>query len=263
MLTGQFLMLAAPPAYDQDAVAWRTAVLAAGGTVTDTRLQRVSALIKSLKAAIIWPSLDRLWIHAAENATQALIDLKARATAATVNNPTFATDRGYTGNGASSYINSNFNPGAGGPWNYVRDDASYGGWVVTGPSTTGGFEWSQEFGAYGMIAVRNDATNRRWQVNSVTDTAGPAHGGAYTGFFQAQRTGASAEQLFRNGASESTKTNASSSLASRNFGILAYIGPSNFSTAQVGATFMGASLTGKEAAFYNAMRAYRTAVGVP
>lgn len=68
----------------------------------------VSNLIRQLKAAGIWTSLDRLWLFAAENATQALTDLKARSVATAVNSPTFTANRGYAGNGTTSYINSNY-----------------------------------------------------------------------------------------------------------------------------------------------------------
>jgi len=80
--------------------------------------------------------------------------------------------------------------------------------------------------------------------------------------FQAQRTGAAALALFRNGASIATDSRASGIVRNQNHGILANLG-ANFSAARLSAAFIGGSLTGKEAGFYNAMRTYMTSQGVP
>ncbi|MEI6204900.1 MAG: hypothetical protein WCP68_23385 [Enhydrobacter sp.] len=82
---------------DPDANAWADAVQGAGGFVTGSQRRRVAALIRSLKAAGVWPLLDRLWLFAAENNVQALIDLKAIATATLVNSPTGLHDSGRCG----------------------------------------------------------------------------------------------------------------------------------------------------------------------
>lgn len=95
---------------DPDALLHKVAVVAAGGTVSDGRLALESTLIGGLKTASVWPLLDRLWLLAAENSQSALIDFVARASATAVNSPTFTTDRGYAGNGTSSYLNSNYTP---------------------------------------------------------------------------------------------------------------------------------------------------------
>jgi hypothetical protein len=77
------------------------------------------------------------------------------------------------------------------------------------------------------------------------------------------RTGASSDAIFRNGSSLFTGTSSAQSVVpNQNHGILSNLG-TNFSDARLSAAFIGASLSGKEAAFYNAMRAYMTSVGVP
>lgn len=83
----------------------------------------VSNLIRQLKVAGVWTLLDRLWLFAAEDAAQALTDLVARSAATAVNSPTFTANRGYAGNGTTSYVNSNFTPSTDGV-QYVRDSAS-------------------------------------------------------------------------------------------------------------------------------------------
>lgn len=85
------------------------------------------------------------------------------------------------------------------------------------------------------------------------------------GLFHSQRTGAATSALFRNGASIITSTAPSTALAAKNFGAGAYVagGPSNFNAGLYAASFIGAGLGGKEAAFYAPIRTYMTAVGVP
>lgn len=249
--------------YDVDARAWVTAVRAAGASVSQSRAEKVSALVIALKAAGIWPSLDRLWLHAAENATQALIDLKARATATAVNAPTFSPNKGYTGDGSTSYLNLGLASNAAGI-NYSRDDAGVGGWMLTAPVNIGGVDWGYDYGGYSMLQARYSATQYRWEINSGTNPSGtPASGGLSTGFFHSQRTGASASTMFRNGVSTITSTAPSVALQAKNFGAGAYVaGPANFSSGQYAASFIGASLSGKELAFYNAMNAFMVAAQV-
>jgi hypothetical protein len=255
--------LAALGASDPDARTWVNAVNAGGGSVSRTREVYVSALIVSLKAAGVWVSLDRLWLHAAENSVQALTDLKARAAATAVNSPTFTTDRGYAGNGTTSYLDLGLNANA--ATYFTRNDASFGGWISLSPTANGGFDFGWDYGGYSMILARYGALSYRFEINAGTNPSGaPANGGLDTGFFHGQRTAAAVSALFRNGVSVISSTAPSTALSARKFGAGAYVGgPANFSTSRYAASFIGASLAGKEAALYTAMRTYMTAVGVP
>ena len=252
--------------YDPDATAWVLAVRTAGASVSVARARQVSTLVNALKAANIWNSLDRLWLHAAENATQALIDLKARATATAVNSPTFTTDRGYKCNGTSSYLDLLFNPATALSPQYVRDDASFGGWVVTASTINGGVDYGNDYSAVGTaLIIKYGGNNTRANIGASTGDLIRADGGAKTGLHHIQRTGRSAGAHFRNGASVGSLTSTSVAPTSKKFGVGAYIGAgaSTFSDGQHGATFIGAGLAGKESAFYTPMRTYMTAVGVP
>jgi hypothetical protein len=249
---------------DAAAREWAIAVTAAGGTVSSAQMRRVSMLIRSLKSAGVWSSLDRLWLFASENTTQALIDLKARATATAVNSPTFTASRGYLGNGSNAYIDSGFNASTAGG-NYVRDDASFGVWVETGHTNTGQ--------AQGYIG--NDETNFSHILQDDTAAVGSVNANSadasFTfstrlGLWHAQRTASNAQALFQNGASVAASSNASVALVNRNVFILA----SNNGgvayrpvAARIASAHIGKSLTaGQNAAIYSAERAYMTAVGV-
>lgn len=67
-------------------------------------------LLAGLAADGILPLLDRLWLFAQPTAALALVDLIAGATATAVNSPTFTANKGYAGNGSTSYINTGYVP---------------------------------------------------------------------------------------------------------------------------------------------------------
>jgi hypothetical protein len=75
-------------------------------------------LITSLKSASIWSQLDRLWIFATEQRTHAKISLvnptginTAWPSSITENGQlTWTKNKGYTGDGASAYLNTNYIP---------------------------------------------------------------------------------------------------------------------------------------------------------
>jgi hypothetical protein len=73
-----------------------------GGALSNSELRLVSNLIRGLKTDGVWSSLDRLWLFAAENSTQALTDLVARSSATATNSPTFTANQGFAGNGTPS-----------------------------------------------------------------------------------------------------------------------------------------------------------------
>ncbi len=251
-------------ATDVDAQLWLNAVVAAGGTVSGARLYVVSNLIASLKAAGIWTKLDRIWLHAAENATQALYDLKARAAATAVNSPTFTIDRGYAGNGTTSYLDSNFNASTAGG-NFTQNDAGMGVWVVTSPGANGGCVIGANNSSYSRIILNSVAGTRETEINSSASLAA-SNVAVHTGFVHASRTGANAQAGYLNAASERTGAQASTALLNQTHKILANVTSGGtlgqWSTAQVGASFIGASLAGLELAFYTALRTYMTALGI-
>lgn len=265
VFSGPFATGGVARAFDADVLAWEAAVVAAGGGVTLSRRIVVDQLVYALKVGGIWTELDRLWLHAAENVQQATIDLVVRSTVTLINSPTFTVDRGYTGNGTTSAVSSGINSNAGG-LKYLRDNASEGAWVVTEAANTGGVDFAWDYGAFSMFIGRFSPSLIRWEINAALNDSGTAaHGGNTTGLFHSQRTGANTSRLLRNGVQMHTSPASSQALQAKPFGTHAYIagGPSNFSSSQIGAHFFGSSLSGKEAAFYNAMRAYMTAVGVP
>jgi hypothetical protein len=91
-----------------ETTAWVAQVVTNGGTVSAGRQTIVNNFIYAEKQAGTWALTDDYWGLWAENAPQALTSLKQRRLATVVAAPTFTADRGYTGNGTTSYVNTGF-----------------------------------------------------------------------------------------------------------------------------------------------------------
>lgn len=97
-------------AFDADTLAWESAVVANGGSVSLARRIIVDQFIFDLKSAGAWALTDDYWCLWGENVAQALTSLKQRRLATAVNAPTFTADRGYAFDGTTQYINTGFIP---------------------------------------------------------------------------------------------------------------------------------------------------------
>jgi len=90
-------------------------------------LQR--ALLQTLIDNGIWDKLDTFALFATNgNSDFALIDWKRLSQYNAVNSPTFSSNGGFTGNGTSSYVDTNFNPTIG-TNNYILNNAGRFFWV--------------------------------------------------------------------------------------------------------------------------------------
>lgn len=226
---------------------------------TNARKALIDALITSLKSAGVWAKLDVLWIPAAHDSQAGRLNWKSPGTftLAEVSSPTFTTDRGYTGNGTSSYLTTGWIPSTNGV-NYVRDNASLFAWSRTSaliaagifgggtvstfrimPRTTGDF--------YAYIA--NDATSR-----------GPANADG-TGFYGWSRTTSTSTQPYKNGVAQGAPSaTASTTIPAGQANLLRT--NSVFSSAEIAVAAAGASMDATEnLALYNALQTYMTAIG--
>jgi hypothetical protein len=234
-----------------------------------TRKGVIDALIVSLKTASVWDKLDCLWLTAAHDAQAAGINWKVPATFAltVVNSPTFAADRGYTGNGTSSYLSTGFTPSTAGGV-YAQNNAHVGVWSRTSAQSGTGVSMGGE-------GTTNTVSSRLFLRNT-SDVAvarlnqGPS-GGVGTasldgsGHFVGRRSASNAVALFRNGASIGTSTTNSTGLTT----VPLYFGAYNdegvaagFAPRQHAAAHLGSSLTDQNIAdLYAAMLTYMQAVG--
>lgn len=260
------------PARNAETLAWRAAVIGDGGAVSNQRLLRVDKLISTLKGGGIWDKFDRLHLFDAENSQQALRDIRAAALATANGSPTFTADRGYTGvaNSTTVYIDSGFNPTSGSP-NYTQNSAHISMWSNTNvQSSNGGCGIGMDVvaGAQSNIFPKFSDGNMYFRIN---DPFAGASGGIANanslGHYLANRSGASAQQGYRNAVDQGVVAVTSAAITNGNFGILAdRDGLGSYKLGdehQNSGVSIGGSLTpGEVVVFYNALRIEKSAAGV-
>lgn len=121
--------------YDIDASNYFSMISARGGSISTDRKVLVNKFIKDLKSDLgisrLSDAFDVLYLFAHENQIAALTNLvKDAHHGVAYNSPTFTTDRGFTGNGTSAYINTQYNPSTQSV-NYTQNNASIGVYART------------------------------------------------------------------------------------------------------------------------------------
>lgn len=232
----------------------------------------IQTLISGLTADGVFAKLDRLWVFAQATEALALVDLVAGATATAVNSPTFTANSGYTGQDlatVTSYINSGYNPSMGGI-NYTQNAAHCSFWSVTDiAAVNGGCQLGSDKGSVhsNMLMTYLDG-NVYARVNDNPQSGSQGAPGTRQGFWLINRSGASATQLYQNSSLFSSPNGTSDLPPNANFYILADnnndfsadLGTPN----QLAMVSMGGNLSSTDVTnFYNRLRTYMTAVGVP
>jgi hypothetical protein len=177
----------AAPSFDADYQAVLNYGTTQGYTLPSAGQQTLqNQLVLDLKAGGIWSKLDTFAVFATDGDSDfALIDWKRLSDYTGVNSPTFTINQGFTGNGTSSYIDTNFQPINGTNYAqnsahfmvycYANDSAStyYGGALDTTPSVIrslnfGGRDGSNRFSTVAINSTSSDVT----ATNSVLDDTG-------------------------------------------------------------------------------------------
>ena len=103
-----------------------------------TRKALINTLVKSLKAAGVWTKLDALYLFAAADAQAARRNwIQDLYNATAVSSPTFAADRGYTGDGAAAYLDTGFNPSTASSPKLTQNSAHASAWDRTSRAADG------------------------------------------------------------------------------------------------------------------------------
>ena len=227
---------------------------------TNARKALIDALITSLKSAGVWAKLDVLWIPAAHDSQAGRLNWKSPGTftLAEVSSPTFTADRGYTGNGTSSYLTTGWAPATNGV-NYTQNSASLIAWCRTSAQQTANLYGTATNGQARLL-TRSATDNLVYTVNATTTKSVANTDGA--GLYAVVRSAALNSQSYKNGAAFGTAdtTTASATLTATQFNLLR--NNSTFSSAEIAIAAAGASLDATENAnLYNALQTYMTAIG--
>ncbi len=228
------------------------------------RARVIDQLVRSLKLAGVWTKIDALYLLAAHGAQPARLNWVSGDYALSVaGSPLFTVDRGYTGDGVSSYLDSGFNAAIAGG-RFSQNDAHMGVWVGTDVADNGQFDIGTT--RSGINARRAAVPAARLLANAgAADelTISPA---SAVGWLFWSRGGSASYSAAKNGGGQTTIGQASQPLLSTPFYLLAHstAGPvaTGLSTRRVQAACWGGQLSGGEAAaLYGALASYLTAVG--
>lgn len=227
----------------------------------DVRKGLINTCIKSLKDAGVWSKLDALYVTAAADAQAARRNWIAdQFNLLAVNSPTFTVDRGYAGDGSSSYLATGWDPATNGAA-YQQNSASLFAWsrtdtrvdgapIIGGDASGGGAAYINPWN------LSIDSVSHG--LNSTGANSGAP--GSATGFFLLSRESAAGYAIYRNQTHLATRTIASGSPTITDFRLLGSSG--GLSARQVAnGGFGGGVSVGEEAALYTAILTYLQAVG--
>lgn len=225
----------------------------------DTRKGLIDAWWTTVKAAGVSASdLDIFYMLAAADSQAARQNWIADAYHATaVNSPSFVADRGYTGNGSTSYLDTGFNPTTASSPKYTLNDASMGIFCRTNVQ-----EQARDIGhTNAFIAARSSADTVLARANEASTTGVALVSVTSVGQTSWSRTASDAYQVRKNGADLGTlQTSITTAISNENLRVLS--GVVSAGTKQACAAWFGKSLSAaKDLAIYNATLTYLQAIG--
>lgn len=232
---------------------------------TSARRVLIDTCVKAMKTAGVWTLMDALWMFAAADSQAATINwVNPGGTAATpTTSPTFTADRGFNGDGSTSYVNTNFIPSAG--TNFTQNNAHFSNWDLTNRAADTTQSGVAQTGN-GTISITPFFTGSLF-VSRLNDSAGNTVASAGSnGHSLVSKTTGTTRNNFRNGASLGSSTSAVSATRAS---IAIFIGGTNTNgtltagtTDQYAMASVGAGLTGTQITnFYNALQTYLHALG--
>lgn len=232
-----------------------------------SRKMLIDTLVGSLKTTGIWAKLDALYIMAAADSQAAKLNwISSSFNLTAVSAPTFTVDRGFAGNGTSSYLDTGFDATTAPSAKFILNSAHLGVYIETvragvaavqmGASANSG---AQEDAIYGYYSDGNFYP----RINSIG--GGVANSGS-KGRLIASRTASTGVVAYQNGVSLGTVVTASGALSANNI----YLGAENFgagsqgnySSDLLGVASIGGGLSPTEVASFDAaLLGYLQAVG--
>lgn len=238
----------------------RAYITAMGTAPSPARQALLNTAISTLVGAGIWAKIDAIYFLASHDSAAALINAKAPGTfnCVATNAPTFTVDRGYQGDGATSYLNSQFTPSTAPSPNFVQDSGH-----ISLYSRTAGQSANVDMGNNNtLIQGRNLSDIAGHRVNAGLSGVPASLDGS--GFFVSSRTGplTTNNPLYRNGSVISIGSSASVAVDTNAIRICGRSGSASFSVRQIAFASIGGGLTaGEVSTLNNAVTSYLTAIG--
>lgn len=240
--------------YDEETIAWISAVEDAGGSVTPAQQARVNALIVGLKADGLFSANSRLWLTAGEkDSKQATTDLMGLVVATPSTTPPTLIDNGYKGNGTSAYMDLGAMP---------SDFTQYSGSIAAYYMTNSTAQDTQSaMGCSGGASIPYvdltplyDASGMLARINQNPGDYFQGANANKQGFYVVTTTADTVQAVYKNGnltpIASGTKSDVSGTLPNM-FGLATNAngspGASTYSSGTVGAWYIGPGLTALQA----------------
>lgn len=205
--------------YNATTQAWINRVVSEGGSVTGTEAEAVNTFTSNA----FFSELDRFWVHGLQSEIAAKTSIANAATSdliTNVNSTTFTAGQGFTGNGSTMYLNTNYNPAVDGV-KYTLNSC-YASVYLTSDST--GF----------YVDIGNYIGTNIFYLD-VLDSPGAFYGSINTndavfssmasssslGLFGIKRSVSNQQVLYRNDGTTKTENDSSSAIPSGNIYLLA------------------------------------------
>ncbi len=251
------------------------AFLARTSGLDGTHIAAYTALLNGLDADELSCKIDMLHVYATQDSATALLNLMSISYAGVVNgSPTFTADAGYnsTEGSLTDYIDTQFNMFTAVSPHFAEISNHVSAWVVTDLGAGNPIIGAE------TITLGANGTNINPRATSPPNTAFfraqtfgslPVTNTDTQGHFVASRTGSIVQTAFRNGSLIGSDADPSSNLFNLNFHTL---GENDDNTPnvnsnsgkQIAMASIGSGLTPTDVTnFYNRLRTYMTAVGVP
>jgi len=245
--------------YNAITTAWILRVSTNGGSVTQPEAVAVNIFTSAIQAS----EFDRLWVHGLQNeiAAKTSIINPSSTIISNVNSTTFTAGQGFTGNGSTMYLDTNYNPNTQGV-KYTMDDASFGVYSRTnsnspsvemgcldGPTNTN-YLGLREAG----INYTKINTQGAFVINPVADSLA---------LFANVRVDSGNSSPYKRGVTPGPTANLSFGVPNANFFILATNlngVAAGWSTRQLSLSFIGSGAI-NQLNFYNAVQTLGTALG--
>lgn len=230
---------------------------------TELRKSQINALIYTLKTAGVWSKLDALYINAAADSQAALLNWVAdQYNETAVASPTFTVDRGFTGDGVASYLDTGFDATVAVGAKYLRNDSHFAVWCGTNVNDGAAID----FGNSNVRICARSSGSAIVRANSPSNDVHTLPSSTSTGWLCVSRDNSANFRIAKNNSASTTISRTSSTLVAMPFyaGAIALTGPvgGNFSVRRQQAAHFGGGLTDAQMlATYNAIATYMTAVG--
>lgn len=227
---------------------------------TNARKLLIDNLVGSLKTGGVWSKLDAFYMLAAADAQSSLLNWVSTSFNLTaVNSPVLEVDRGYTGDGTTSYLDTGFNPTTAVGAKFTQNSASFGIYSRTNLNNAGAA--SNDGGALNSQIARQGAVSGNALGRANTGVGILIGGGAYPGDICWSRTAAGVWEGYAQGVDSGGGTDASAAMTNANMRLLSFNG-SAFGVNQLASGHIGSGLTaGEVLALRNARLAFLQAIG--